>query len=344
MATPPAEDLRRFGFWNMENLGWIDSPAESERAQLGYRVIAEQIRPDVFAIAELRPGGDDPERGAERQLRELAEATGMECEYAPGKAAVSLGFHTFAVGLCWRPGITPVPDSWAVTGPDIWHRAAALHLDVGGTVIKHAVYHAPPFGQHRRADEAERIVAFMSRPPSRPAGFIAGDWNGLSGDRIREPGYESYNGFGELEDIVPDKWVHYDPDTLARPTKWHPDFVHQCEWTYDHDGHRDRWRSNRRPGEILWEGGLADAAAQLEAPWKQTTGHRSAEQGDPYGPRRIDAIKATPDAVPMLHSYEVIGGQDPETVSDHLPIAITYQPGRTAVTSDREETTAQSPT
>jgi hypothetical protein len=41
-----------------------------------------------------------------------------------------------------------------VTGADVWHRAAGLHLDVGGTVIKHAVYHAPPFGLNRRADEA----------------------------------------------------------------------------------------------------------------------------------------------------------------------------------------------
>lgn len=41
-----------------------------------------------------------------------------------------------------------------MTGADVWHRAAGLHLDVGGTVIKHAVYHAPPFGLNRRADEA----------------------------------------------------------------------------------------------------------------------------------------------------------------------------------------------
>ncbi|WP_280366669.1 hypothetical protein [Nocardia wallacei] len=334
MAAHTGTGTVRFGFWNMENLGWLDSAAERDRARLGYEVITEQIRPDVLAIAELRPGGDDPEQDAERALRELADATGMECEYAPGKPAVSLGFHTFAVGLCWRPGISPLPESWAVTGPDIWHRAAALRLDLGGTVLNHAVYHAPPFGLNRRADEAERIVAFMSRPPSRPAGLIAGDWNGLAADRIHQPGYKYYNGFGELEDIVPDRWEHYDPDTLAE-REWHPDFVHQCDWTYDENGRRDRWWTNRRAGEILYEGGLTDAAAHVRAPWKQTTGHRDAAQGDPYGPRRIDAVKATPDAVGILHDYEVIDGTGPETVSDHLPIVVTYQPGHTPAPDSR---------
>lgn len=68
-AQPTTGNRVCFGFWNMQDLSWVESAEERERAELGYRVIAEQIRPDVFAIAELRPGCDDLARDAERASR-----------------------------------------------------------------------------------------------------------------------------------------------------------------------------------------------------------------------------------------------------------------------------------
>lgn len=169
----------------------------------------------------------------------------------------------------------------------------------------------------------------------RPPGLIGGDWNSISADRVFRAGWVSE------DDAEPDRWVLYDPDPYTGPDRqWHGDLVYQTRWETDARGVR-RWWADREPGEVLYAGGLRDVAAELKAPWQTTVGHCG---DDPYGERRIDAIRVTEEVVPALRGYEVVNnemtraasdfsehGQKPRTVdpkkaSDHLPVVVTYDP------------------
>ena len=50
---------------------------------------------------------------------------------------------------------------------DFWHGLGWVTLDVGGPVVRHAVYHASPFGKKIRADQSEIVVATLARPGHR---------------------------------------------------------------------------------------------------------------------------------------------------------------------------------
>lgn len=161
----------RFATYNLLNYG-----TDPERADLVHQVIGG-IRADsqaegdglVVAVQELIADGDDKADAAGRLLQELGEATGLECLHRPNEPAVGVGNHRFHVGLLWTPGVEPAGDWRVYSGTNMWHSEAKLSLDVGARrPIQHAAYHAPPFGRHRRADEAERVVATMTRP-SGPA-------------------------------------------------------------------------------------------------------------------------------------------------------------------------------
>lgn len=134
---------------------------------------------DVVALQEIR--ADRFHLGPAMQW--LSEATGLDCwvrrpDYGDGgdrgEPAVEPGGHGFGVGLLWNADrVQLVRDSVRrVGGPDLWHGLimAAFDVDTGhGPVrVAHGSYHAPPFGQHRRRDEAERIVGLATR--HAPAG------------------------------------------------------------------------------------------------------------------------------------------------------------------------------
>jgi hypothetical protein len=296
----------RFASYNMLDLYLKDTPDELERRERVYQVIRE-INPDVLAAEEIIADGDDKAVLAAKRVAELAEATGLQCEYVPGKVAVAVGNHRFNVALLWRPGIEYAGGWGEYAGTNMWHCEARLHLDVGGTVVQHAAFHATPFGRFRRADEFERVHSTMTRPENRPPGLIGADWNAVSADRRTDGQY-------------------YDPDPYANKP-WHPDFVYQCDWDYDEHGIRRHW-ADRRPGEVLVAGGLQDAAAVLDSPWQTTVGHWPV--GDPYGERRIDAIKVTRELAPALRGYQVFNTPLAVSASDHLPIAVDYDPAEIA--------------
>uniref|UniRef100_UPI003F498B93 hypothetical protein n=1 Tax=Amycolatopsis sp. CA-096443 TaxID=3239919 RepID=UPI003F498B93 len=271
----------------------------------------------VVAVMEIIADGEDKAALAGRRLHELAEATGLECCYVPNTPAVAIGNQKFHVGLLWTDNIAPTGGWGAYAGTNMWHSEAKLHFDVGArTPVQHAAYHAPPFGRFRRADEAERVLSTMTRPDNRPPGLIAADWNGVSADRVFRPGWSNEIG-GES-----DRWVLYDPDPyVGKSKRWHGDLVYQAKWEYDDTGQR-RWQADREPGEVLYAGGLRDVAAALDAPWQTTVGHWP--EGDPYGERRIDAIRVTEEIVPALRGYEVINTELTRSASDHLPIVAVY--------------------
>lgn len=319
----PARSVITFASYNLLNYAQQHSPQETARRERVHQVI-RGIRAAagdglVMAVQEVIADGETKPALAGQRLQELAEATGLNCCYEPNTPAVAVGNHRFHVGLLWSEAIRPAGGWTTYSGTNVWHSLAKLQLDVGGrTPVQHATFHATPFGRYRRADEFERVLSTMTRPDDRPPGLIGADWNAVSADRVMRPGWISD------EDAEPDRWMLYDPDPYTGIGKeWHGDLVYQTTWDYDDDGQR-RWRADREPGEVLYAGGLRDAAAALNAPWQTTVGHWP--EGDPYGHRRIDAIRVTEDVIPALLSYDVVNTELALSASDHLPVLVRYDP------------------
>jgi endonuclease/exonuclease/phosphatase family metal-dependent hydrolase len=281
-----------------------------------YEAVTEVIRSldtDVLAVQEIL--APDPDSAVAR-LRRLAADSGMHCDVRYGgtpTAALAFGGHGYHVGLLWRDGIEPVPDSLrCLGGRDFWHGLAQVTLDVGGTLVRHASFHATPFGRDLRVAQNERLIAAITRPPGRPPALIGADWNTECADRVLAGG----------------QWRLFEPDDPYADAPWFADLVYQCEWDYDAAGER-RHRADRRPGDVLWSGGLHDAAAVLAAPWRPTTGHHP---GDVYGAhgvrRRVDAVRVTAGLVPAMLGYDVCESEHATATSDHLPVTVEYAVSR----------------
>jgi endonuclease/exonuclease/phosphatase family metal-dependent hydrolase len=302
-----------FTSYNAYDLFLHDSAQDQER----YRLVLDTIRgigPDVLAIQEIRA---PDEENAWRRLRQLASDTGLRC-LAPGqrngaaRPALAVGSHGYHVGLLWRDGIEPVPGSLQARSRDYWHGLATVALDVGGQRVRHGAYHAPPFGRRMRADESELILAAVSRAGGGLPALVGADWNAESADRIPGP--------------AGGQWCLYEPGDPYASVEWFPDMAYQCDWDYDERGRR-RHRVDRSAGEVLWAGGLHDAAAALRAAWQPTTGHHP---DDPYGQRgvhrRIDIIRVTGDVVAALRAHRVEDTGPARQASDHLPVTVEYLP------------------
>lgn len=295
----------RFMTYNLLNYGWSTTPEELARREKLHQTIRDAA-PDVLAVQEIRPPeGEDPVAGSQRLVRELAEATGLECQLNNGEVSVATGNTSFSTALLRKKGLTPV--QWqSRSGVQFWHSMASLVLDVDGKHISHHSFHATPFGRARRADEAERVLAVMTRFYNESPAIIGADWNAVSADRIQ-------TGSGQ--------WDFYDPDPYISDT-WHADLAYQCTWTVDNANQR-HWQADRVPGEILYAGDILDTAVLLNSPWTPTTGHWPDE---PYQPRRIDAIKTTRHFTPALKTTYVIRNDVTLAASDHLPVVCEYDP------------------
>ncbi|HLK01715.1 MAG TPA: endonuclease/exonuclease/phosphatase family protein [Streptosporangiaceae bacterium] len=278
--------------------------------------VIRSLDTDVLAVQEIL--GPDPGSAA-ALLRRLAADVGLRCT-VPARAgapdapvALAMGGHGFHVGLMWRDGIEPVPGTLRCLGArDFWHGLVLVTLDVGGTLVRHASFHAAPFGRSLRADQNERVVAALLRPPGEPPVLIGADWNTECADRLR-----SADG----------QWVRYEPADPYADVPWFPDLVHQCAWGYDESGLRRHW-ADLAPGEVLWAGGLHDAAAALGAPWQASCGHHPEDVYGQHGiRRRVDAIRVSAQLVPALRGHEVLESPAARAASDHLPVTVEYQPG-----------------
>jgi endonuclease/exonuclease/phosphatase family metal-dependent hydrolase len=288
----------RFATYNTLDLFASDSPDEREH----YGRVVEVVRglgADVVAVQEI--SAPDVEVAATR-LRTLADDAGMECAYEQDRPAIAAGRQRFHVGLIWRAGLSVVPGSFRTYGAaDFWHALATITFEIDGRAVRHASHHATPFGRRMRADQMERVVAVMNRPEGRPPGLVGADWNCVGADRRPDGSY-------------------YDPDPYA-DSDWYPNLVHQTVWGYDEQGRR--WhRADREPGEVLYAGGLADAAVLLDRPWEATVGHWS---GGTFRDRRIDGIRVTAEVAPALRAVEVTRTELARSASDHLPVTVTYE-------------------
>jgi endonuclease/exonuclease/phosphatase family metal-dependent hydrolase len=306
-----------FATYNLLYLFEDDSPAERDR----YGLVVETIRAlhaDVLAVQEIR--APDAETAAGR-LGQLADDVGLRClvpsaEGGVGRAALALGAHGFHVGLMWRDGIEPVADSLRCYGKgEFWHSLARLILDTGGRLVRHAAFHATPFGRQLRIDQNERLVAALTSPPGLPT-VVGADWNAECADRVR--------------DDASGDWVLYEPRDPFAGIAWFDGMLPQCEWDYDESGRRRHW-ADRRAGDVLWSGGLYDAAAALRAPWQATVGHHP---DDGYGARgirrRIDGIRVTKPVLGALRAHHVEDTDLARRASDHLPVTVEYLPSAIA--------------
>jgi len=305
-----------FTTYNVLDLFLTDSPAGAEH----YRQVVESIRElgtDVVAVQEIR-GSDAQTVGA--RLRQLADDAGMRCLVMAGgppagerKPALAMGSRGFHCGLMWRGEIEPVTGSLRTLGRGhFWHSLAVVTLDVGGRRVRHAAFHATPFGRLLRADQNERLVAMLNGTRGSLPLLIGADWNTESADRVWDEQAEC--------------WALYEPRDPYDRIRWTDDMIYQCEWDYDERGQR-RHRADRRPGDVLWAGGLHDSAAVLRAPWQPTVGHHP---DDRYGAagisRRIDAIRVTRHVLAALRAYHVTDTELTRQASDHLPVTVEYVP------------------
>jgi endonuclease/exonuclease/phosphatase family metal-dependent hydrolase len=304
--------------YNLLYLFEDDSAAGREH----YRLVVETIRTvaaDVLAVQEIR--APTAATAADR-LRQLAADAGMNCLVpAPGvgegRAAVGVGARGFHVGLMWRDGIEPVGGSLRSYGArDFWHSLACVTVDVGGQLVRHAAHHSTPFGRRQRADQNERLVAVLRKPRGLPT-VVGADWNTECADRVLDQ---------ESGD-----WVLYEPRDPFADTSWFDAMIYQCEWDYDSRGRRRHW-ADRQPGEVLWAGGLYDAAAALRAPWQATVGHHLTDGFGTRGvKRRIDGIRVTAEVLGALRAHRVVDTDLARRASDHLPVTVEYRPSAIAV-------------
>jgi len=305
-----------FTSYNLLDLFAGDSAAAREH----YEAITAVIRSlgtDVLAVQEiLAPDGDM----AAQRLRRLADDMGLRCEVpGPGgarDAALAFGGHGYHVGLMWRDGIEPVPGSLrCYGGRDFWHGLAMVTLDVGGPLIRHGAFHATPFSRALRADQNERLVAAVTRPSAGPPALVGADWNTECADRI----------------LAGQTWRLYEPGDPYAGVDWFADLIYQCQWDYDEQGRRRHW-ADRRPGDVLWAGGLHDAAALTRAGWQPTTGHHP---DDVYGAhgirRRIDGVRVTGPLAAALRAHRVLDTAQARAASDHLPVTVEYRPAAVRV-------------
>jgi endonuclease/exonuclease/phosphatase family metal-dependent hydrolase len=307
--TSPGSVL--FTSYNMLDLFGADL-AEAGRHYDAIVAVIRSLGTDVLAVQEiLAPDGDT----AGRRLRQLADDAGLHCGVpGPGGAAESalaFGGHGYHVGLMWRDGIEPVPGSLRdYGGRDFWHGLALVTLDVGGTLIRHGTFHATPFSRGLRADQNERLVAAITRPPGGPPTLIGADWNTECADRIP----------------TATAWRLYEPADPYAGVDWFADLIYQCRWDYDEQGRRRHW-ADRRPGDVLWAGGLYDVAALIGADWQATTGHHPDDVYAAHGVRRrIDAVRVTGPLAGALRAHRVHDTAQTRAASDHLPVTVEYLP------------------
>jgi endonuclease/exonuclease/phosphatase family metal-dependent hydrolase len=312
--TAPGSVL--FASYNTLDLFLSGDPAGREHYQLVLEVIRD-LQPDVLAVQEIRGA----EAGAvQARMQRLAADTGLRCLIPNGetpRVAVAMGTRGFHSGLLWRDGIEAVPGSFRAFGRGhFWHSLACVTLDVGGRLIRHASFHATPFGRTARADQNERLVAMTCGPAGSLPLLIGADWNTESADRVRDP--------------ATGRWVLYEPRDPYQGGPWFDDLIYQCDWDYDEHGQRRHW-VDRRPGDVLWAGGLHDAAAALGAPWQATTGHHPGDRYGSYGIfRRIDAIRVTRHVLGALRGYSATDTDAARRASDHLPVTVEYLPAAVA--------------
>ncbi|WP_428963048.1 endonuclease/exonuclease/phosphatase family protein [Micromonospora fluostatini] len=301
----------RFATYNLLDLSLApESAQEGERQRQVIQTI-RAIKPDVIAVQELKC----PPGRAGRLVAEVGERTGLTAtvQESAGRAvhAVAVGDHTLHVALLWRPGLTPLPETFRTYSPAVHHHGGwrgvgygslvRLGFAVAGRAMTFASYHAPAFGRHRRLDQAETTLAAVTA--SAGPVLVGSDFNAVGAARVN----------GDF----------YDPDPYTGHLWW-PDLVHQChEPTHPGTNHR----ADRRPAAVWEAGGLYDVAAHTRRPWQATTGHWPSCPYSVRGiARRIDMVHATAPVLRAVSGVAVVDTPVSRAASDHLPVVVDLDP------------------
>ncbi|MEU7148655.1 hypothetical protein AB0B15_11530 [Streptomyces sp. NPDC045456] len=312
----------RFGTYNLFNLGVPRSAQEKERYGCLVETVTEAFRSRRGALAVQEITGDSRAE-ASRVLRMLADDTGLvsQASRPRGRRIVpalasqhpgtcdSVRFH---VALLWTPEVDAVPNTLRRYdgGVDFWHSMVTVVLDAGGPVpVKFGSYHANPFSPPRRLEEARRVLSAFQGEDDQ--GAIGADWNSLDASRRADGSYYDADRYADQRHRKLRFQVDFDPA--------HPDAPPVA---------------NRDAAVFLSQepGGLHDIAPLLDVPWEATCGHWPDERGrlDPYGPGRIDTVRATLRLARTAYAHTTHHGPDAEAASDHLLVTTDYDLDRMA--------------
>lgn len=153
-------------------------------------------------------------------------------------------------------------------------------------------------------------MAAITRPEGEPPALVGADWNTECADRVLSAG----------------RWDLYEPADPYAGIEWFADLIHQCQWDYDEHGQRRHW-ADLRPGDVLWAGGLHDAAALIGADWHPTAGHHPSDVYGAHGVRRrIDGVRVTGELADAVCAHYVLDTEQAAMASDHLPVTVEYLP------------------
>jgi endonuclease/exonuclease/phosphatase family metal-dependent hydrolase len=192
------------------------------------------------------------------------------------------------LGILWHPGIGLL--DWFAKPYSLWHGLGIAVLDIGSPWPLHvAATHLSPWDPEQRLADVRTVAALLEKYRA----LVGADWNCL-GD---------------------DPWYDPEPDWSALPIERQ---LHHVRWS---DDPNQPPKGDRRPTQYLTRAGLTDAAPHLDIPWQATAGHIGIDI-----PRRIDAFRVSPTALPALVGYEVLDSPTTRRLSAHLPIQLTIDP------------------
>ncbi|MFI7517660.1 endonuclease/exonuclease/phosphatase family protein [Micromonospora echinofusca] len=245
----------------------------------GQHELLRFLRPDVVCLQEIYAAGADTTE-LDRLVGAIAEALGMAAIAVPAKHS---DCH---VAILWRPEYGLL--SQRAYDLLMWHGLGVVRLDVGVEVpLTVAVTHLSPWNPDKQLADAYTLTGQL---PLSEATILGADWNSFGADPEYDP----------------------EPDWSALPAEW---IARHVRWNDDPDAPPV---ADRRPSQMMQRSGFYDAAPQLGAPWRATSGHRSGWS------RREDVFWTTRPTA--LRRYQVVDTAAARNLSDHLPIVVDLDP------------------
>jgi endonuclease/exonuclease/phosphatase family metal-dependent hydrolase len=322
----PRESSRRIRLANL-NAYKLTADARGTAGWHARVTTIQEIAPDILTLQEVvvDASSTPPEQWdtvAAGIINDFAEACGLTASvgvtlgHPHGTAMASNSHRPWYTAVLWNPNtVELVSGSYRPFGaPDFWHGCTSLVFNVGGSHILVATYHGHPFSLLVRFLEALRLKGVFRRSGGVKAGFLVGDFNGLSAAWRKR------------------KWWQFPRRYDAEPylNQRHDDLEFQVSPGRIGKRFRRQTADRRQTEALLRDGYMVDAAAHLEVPWHPTVGHWADGRGDPdpWGRRRIDLIFATRPVAPALTKYWVHTSPAAEAASDHLSPVVDFDPSK----------------
>lgn len=308
------EDDLLVGTYNLWEHGmYPNRPGEDDRYDAQVQIMKSDLPSHVWLVQEV---------GNAEAFHRLADRLEMECMVGkPGELVedpvFDPGGRGFGVGVMWNPAarISGVAGTRRIYTKDVFfHGVAYVVLDLGDDLLmQFASGHATPWGVPDSFKEGKRWASIMTRPNRGLTGALAEvvlpgvlgtDSNGTTGDKIRQP-----DG----------SWKYHVDDPLEGQ-EWFDDMIYQQAYPCELDPTTGKPipKSDRTPGDVIWDGGLSDPSAVLGLPFAPTTGYHKV---DPYPDRDLDHTRVTKNIVEAgaIAEVTVLDNDRVRAASDHRP-------------------------